>query len=122
MKSTARVVAACVLALVASAAVPRAQEKPGNGVTMPRIVREVKPSYTAEARKQGIQGTILMSVVVKDDGTVGEVTVTKSLDQEYGLDEQAVTAMKQWEFKPGTKDGKPVAVQVDVEMTFTLKR
>jgi len=47
--------------------------------------------------------------------------VTKSLDQKYGLDDQAVTAMKKWQFKPGTKDGKPVAVRVTVEMTFKLK-
>jgi len=119
MKSTARVLAACVLALVASATVARAQEVPGKGVTMPRVVRDVKPSYTPEARKERIQGRVELSVVVNDDGTVGEVAVTKSLG--YGLDEQAVIAMKQWEFKPGTKDGKPVAVRVNVEMTFTLK-
>ena len=44
-----------------------------------------------------------------------------SLDPTYGLDEQAVAAAKRWEFKPGTKDGKPVAVRVTLEMSFTLK-
>ena len=47
--------------------------------------------------------------------------VTQSLDKKYGLDDQAVKAMKQWSFKPGTKDGKPVTVRVDVQMSFTLK-
>ena len=47
--------------------------------------------------------------------------VTQSLDKEYGLDTQAVEAARQWLFKPGTKDGKPVAVRVALEMTFTLK-
>ena len=62
-----------------------------------------------------------MDVAVLEDGKVGEVKVTQSLDTEYGLDTQAVEAVKQWLFKPGTKDGKPVAVQVTIEMTFTLK-
>jgi Gram-negative bacterial TonB protein C-terminal len=47
--------------------------------------------------------------------------ITFPLDDKYGLDEQAVTAMKKWVFKPGTKDGKPVAVRVDVEMSFRLR-
>jgi len=125
MKSKIRVVAMAVLGLLVTAALVRSQEetlKPGNGVTMPQILREVKPSYTAEAVRARIQGLVGLSVVVKDDGTVGSVTVTRSLDEKYGLDEQAVSAMKQWQFKPGTKDGKPVAVRVDVEMTFTLKK
>jgi TonB family protein len=47
--------------------------------------------------------------------------VTTSLDDKYGLDEQAVTARKKWRFQPGTKDGKPVAVEVTVEMSFKLR-
>lgn len=60
--------------------------------------------------------------VVLPNGTVGDVTVVKSLDDEHGLDEQAIRATRQWQFKPGTKDGKPVAVEVTIEMTFTLKK
>ena len=88
---------------------------------MSTVIREVKPDYTSEAKQQGIQGTVELSVVVNDDGTVGEVKVTKSLDDKYDLDQQAVIAMKKWLFKPGTKDGKPVAVQVTLEMSFRLK-
>jgi protein TonB len=121
MKTVARILAVCVVASIASAALPHAQEIPGKNVTMPQVLREVKPDYTPEAKEQRIQGLVEMSVVVKDDGSVGEVTVTKSLDQKYGLDDQAVIAMKKWQFRPGTKDGKPVAVLVTVEMTFTLK-
>jgi protein TonB len=112
--------------IVAFAAAGAAQEAsraypPGDGVTVPTVVREVKPQYTTEARKARIQGVVTLGVVVAVDGTVGEVTVTQSLDQEYGLDEQAIKAVKQWRFKPGTKDGKPVPVRVSIEMTFTLK-
>jgi periplasmic protein TonB len=95
--------------------------KPGNGVSLPQVVRQVKAEYTSEAMRQMIEGTVTLDVVVKADGAVGDVNVTQSLDAVYGLDEQAVKAMKQWEFKPGTKDGKPVAVRVDVKMNFTLR-
>ena len=95
--------------------------EPGNGVTLPTVVYEVKPDYTQEAMQQKIQGTVWMSVVVLGSGDVGDVHITKSLDAEYGLDQQALKATKQWKFKPGMKDGKPVAVRVTIEMTFTLK-
>ena len=111
------------LCLMAAATLARAQEivqLPADGVTTPVIVTEVKPDYTPEAKKARIQGSVELSVVVNIDGTVGEVKVTKSLDEKYGLDQQAVNAMKKWLFKPGTKDGKPVAVRVNVEMTFRL--
>ena len=49
------------------------------------------------------------------------MTVPRALDSVYGLDKNAVAATKQWEFKPGTQDGKPVAVRVNVSITFTLK-
>jgi len=91
------------------------------GVTLPQPTRQVKAQYTAEAMRQMIEGDVLLSVVVKADGTVGTVAVKESLDSVYGLDESAVNAMKQWTFKPGTKDGKPVGVRVDVKMKFTLK-
>lgn len=90
-------------------------------VTLPVPVRSVKPGYTAAAMDARIEGKVVLDVVVLDDGKVGEVTVKESLDKEYGLDTQAVEATKQWLFKPGTKDGKPVAVRVAMEMTFTLK-
>lgn len=123
MKCLARVLPFSVLCLLTVPAALHAsgQEVTPRSKTMPTVVREVKPDYTAEARRRGIQGTVELSVVVNDDGTVGQVKVTRSLDDQYGLDEQAVSAMKKWQFKPGTKDGKPVAVQVTVEMSFKLK-
>jgi len=94
---------------------------PGTGVSLPVLQRRVQPIYTQEAKDAHIEGTVLLDAVVLADGTVGEVTVVRSLDTTYGLDEQAVNAMKQWLFTPGKKDGKPVAVRVSVEMTFTMK-
>ena len=91
------------------------------GVTLPQPTRQVKAEYTGEAMRQMIEGDVLLGVVVKADGSVGDVTVKESLDSVYGLDDNAVKAIKQWAFRPGTKDGKPVGVRVDVKMKFTLK-
>jgi TonB family protein len=93
--------------------------KIGAGVSSPVLMREVKPKYTEGAMRRKVQGTVEVEAVILQDGTVGDVRVTKSLDEE--LDQQAVSAAKQWTFKPGTKDGKPVAVQVNIELTFTLR-
>jgi len=94
---------------------------PGDGVSLPKVVKKVDATYTQEAKDAHIEGTVELSTVVRGDGTVGDVKVTRSLDTTYGLDGQAVAAMKQWTFEPGTKDGKAVAVRVAVLMTFTLK-
>lgn len=91
------------------------------GVTLPNVISEVKPQYTPEALQAKIQGTILMTAVVRTDGTPGDIEITKSLDTEYGLDKQAVTALSQWRFEPGRKDGKRVPVRVTIEMRFWLK-
>jgi TonB family protein len=96
--------------------------KPGDGVSLPVVVAEYKPSYTREAMQQGIQGSVWMDIVVSETGDVTDVKVSKSLDAEYGLDNEAVAAAYRWKFKPGMKDGKPVRVGVVVEMTFTLKK
>jgi bla regulator protein BlaR1 len=95
--------------------------RPGEGVVLPKLTYEKKPQYTKEAMDARIEGMIYLEAVVLDTGAVGEVTVVKSLDSVYGLDDAAVAAMKQWRFDPGTKDGKPVAVRIDVEMSFKLK-
>jgi len=64
---------------------------------------------------------VLLEVVVSADGAGGDVTVVKSLDAQYGLDQQAVEALKHWQWKPGTRGGEPSPVAVQVEMKFTLK-
>lgn len=116
---------AAVIALAFATTTLAAQDskffKPGNGVTLPRVIKEVKPDYTDAAKQQRISGSVWLQIVVTEKGDVGDVEVTRSLDKEYGLDDQAVTAARQWKFEPGKKDDKPVPVQVTLEMTFTLK-
>jgi TonB family protein len=93
--------------------------KPGPGLLIPTLLKEVKPTYPASKRGSGIQGMVTLDCVVLPDGTVGDVRVTQKLDPE--LDREAVRSMRQWRFTPGQKDGKPVPVQVSVEIAFTLK-
>ena len=95
--------------------------RPGNGVETPRLLREVTPKYTAEAMRAKVQGVVLVEAVVLPDGTVGDVTVIRSLDRVFGLDEEAIRAARQWRFLPGTRFGEPVAVLVTIELTFTLR-
>ena len=92
------------------------------GVTLPRLVREVKPHYTAEAMRAQIQGTAVVECVVNTRGIVVQPRIIQSVDATYGLDQEAIKAALQWEFEPGTKDGKPVNVQVAIRLTFTLKK
>ncbi|MGH9314348.1 MAG: energy transducer TonB [Vicinamibacterales bacterium] len=95
--------------------------RPGSGVETPRIVREVKPQYTADAMRAKIQGVVELEAVVLPDGTVGAVQVTRSLDRTFGLDQKAIEAVKQWRFIAGRRLGQPVPVLVTIELTFTLR-
>ncbi len=93
----------------------------GNGVTSPRLIREVKPTYTSEAMRARIQGLVKMEAIVLPDGSVGTVKVTKSLDPTFGLDKEAIRTVQQWRFEPGRRLGQPVPVLIEIEMSFTLR-
>jgi protein TonB len=95
--------------------------RPGNGVTLPRVLHEERPQYTSDAMRAKVQGTVLLECVVNPDGSVGEVQVVRSLDPTFGLDQQAVSAARKWRFAPGTRMGQPVSVLVTIELTFTLR-
>ncbi|MGH9163077.1 MAG: energy transducer TonB [Vicinamibacteraceae bacterium] len=93
--------------------------RPGSGVEPPVIVQEVKAAYTEEARRRNIIGEVLLEVVVLRDGTVGEVRMLRGLG--YGLDDQAVRAVKQWRFRPATLREVPVDVLVEVAVEFNMR-
>lgn len=95
--------------------------RPGNGVEPPRLLREVRPQYTADAMRAKVQGIVWLECIVLPDGTVGDVRVVRSLDPTFGLDQEAVKAAKQWRFIAGTRFGQPVSVIVSIELTFTLR-
>ena len=87
---------------------------------MPKLIRETKPQYTARAMQDKAQGDVLVECVVKADGTVGNTKILKS-SQHPDLDQAALDAAAKWVFEPGTRNGKPTTVAVNVTMTFTLK-
>ena len=97
----------------------REVERPGPGVTVPKLIREVKPHYSDRAKQDKVEGEVLMECVVKTDGTVGDKKVVKPLHPD--LDQAALDAVAQWLFEPGTRDGKPVNVLVTIAIAFTLK-
>jgi protein TonB len=95
--------------------------QPGNGVTTPRLLREVKPAYTSDAMRAKVQGTVLLQCVVRPDGSITDVQILRSLDSVFGLDQEAIKAARQWRFAPGTRMGQAVPVQIVIELTFTLR-
>jgi protein TonB len=90
----------------------------GGGVTAPRVIFAPDPEFSEEARKAKFQGTVVLYLVVGIDGRAHEVRIIRSLGM--GLDEKALEAIGQWKFEPGRKDGNPVAVLVNVEVSFRL--
>lgn len=93
---------------------------PGNGVSYPKVILEVKPKYTPDAMRAKLQGSVELEIVVRADGTVGDVRIVKSLDRASGLDDSAIEAAKKWLFTPGMKDGKPVDTKVFLGLDFRL--
>lgn len=94
---------------------------PGNGVSAPRLLRDVRPAYTAEAMRARIAGTVGLSCVVDRDGSVRDCRLTRSLDPRYGLDLEAIRAAQRWQFAPGRRGADPVPVRVTIEMAFSLR-
>jgi TonB family protein len=90
----------------------------GGGVSPPRPIYAPDPDYADEARRERIQGTCFLWLVVSAEGLPRDIRVKQPLG--HGLDEKAIEAVKRWRFEPAQKDGKPVAVMINVEVTFHL--
>jgi TonB family protein len=90
-------------------------------VVPPKLLHQVPPVYTTAGLRARIVGSVEVDAVVLPDGTVGQVRVVKSLDKATGLDDQALGAAREWTFKPGTLDGKPVPMIVGIVLTFSLR-
>jgi TonB family protein len=101
-----------------STTIYKAGGAPPNQVTQPRIIKNVPPDYSEEARKIKVQGTISISLVIDATGTPTQIAILRPLGM--GLDEKAIEAVSQWRFSPGTKNGIPVPVSTQIEMTFHL--
>jgi TonB family protein len=93
----------------------------GNGVTAPDLIHRTQPQYTPDAMRAKVQGLAVLSGVVGIDGTLHEIRIARSLDATFGLDQEAIACVRQWRFRPGTRQGKPAAVYVTIEVAFTLR-
>jgi protein TonB len=93
--------------------------RPGSGITPPSLQREIKPDYTEEARRRGIAGDVVLEIVVRSNGTVGDLKVLQGLGG--GLDQRAIDAVRQWRFSPARRFGTPVDVIVEVAVEFKLR-
>jgi TonB family protein len=88
------------------------------GIRAPRPLDNPSPEYSEEARRQNLEGVVVLDVIVTSAGNVETIRVTRGAG--HGLDEKAIQAVRRWTFKPATKDGKPVSVEIAVETDFHL--
>ncbi len=90
----------------------------GAGVHAPKALYAPDPEYSEAARKAHLNGSVAVAVAlaVNEKGGIDDVKVVCSTDQRF--EQNALDAIRQWQFAPGTKDGKPVAVQIFVDITF----
>src|SRR5271166_3049504 len=90
----------------------------GNGVSAPRALDTPDPEYSEEARKAKYQGVVVLWLIVGPDGKPRDIRVSRPLGM--GLDQKAIEAVQRWRFEPAMKDGRPVSVQINVEVNFRL--
>ena len=91
----------------------------GDDVSAPQVIDKVDPEYSAEARTAKHAGTVVIGLVVDSIGCVSQIRVIRSLG--LGLDEKAIEAVSKWRFRPGLKNGKPVATSATIEVNFRLE-
>jgi len=90
----------------------------GKGVIPPRLIYQIDPEFSEEARKAKYQGNCVLGLVVDANGRPTNIRVLNALGM--GLDEKAIESVKNWKFDPGKKDGHDVAVEIAVEVDFHL--
>ncbi|MGQ0734211.1 MAG: energy transducer TonB [Acidobacteriota bacterium] len=91
----------------------------GKGVTLPQVVREIRPQYPRDAMRAKLEGTVMLEGIVRTDGTVSNVRVVRSLDPR--IDAAAIKAFMNSRFRPGTVNRVPVPVLIGYEMWFGLR-
>ncbi|HEY0591723.1 MAG TPA: TonB family protein [Thermoanaerobaculia bacterium] len=97
---------------------PPGYERVGDDVKPPKVLTRVDPTYPEEARKERVQGIVIVEALIGADGVLKDVKALKELP--YGLTEAAVDAVRQWTFAPALKDGKPVPVAFNLTINFKL--
>ena len=90
----------------------------GGGIKTPARIRDVKPFYPPVARSAGVQGVVVLEVLIDASGQVSEARVLRSIPL---LDQAALDAVKQWEFMPTLLNGTPTPVLMTVTVNFSLQ-
>jgi TonB family protein len=98
---------------------PPVAAPPAPDTTRPTLISKVEPNYTDAARAAKYSGSVLLEAVVRKDGTPDAIQVVRAAG--FGLDEEAIAAIKQWRFKPATRNGEPVDFKITMEVNFNLK-
>ena len=93
--------------------------RPGSGIQAPRLLKEVRADYTEDARQRGVSGEVVLEIVVRRDGSVGDIRILQGLAG--GLNDRAILAVRQWKFSPAQRQGVPVDVIVEVAVEFKLR-
>jgi periplasmic protein TonB len=91
----------------------------GSGIEPPKLLKEFKPVYTEDARLRHLEGEVVMEIVVRRDGSVGDLRIIRGLGG--GLNERAMEAVRQWRFSPARRQASPVDVIVEVSVDFKLR-
>jgi TonB family protein len=89
-----------------------------DAVKPPRVIHQVDPSYDEASRKAKLNGHVVLTFIVQPDGKPRDIRVVKSLSP--GLDQKSIEAVSKWKFTPATKDGKPIAIEIQAETTFRI--
>lgn len=92
-----------------------------DGVSAPVPLDVRAPEYTTAAKRAKVQGVIRVQCVVRPDGACSDATIVHSLDQTFGLDEQALHAVRSWRFRPAFLGATPVSTRIVMEFTFALR-
>jgi len=107
-----------MLGVAAAGEIPRWD--PEQGISQPEVINKVNPEYPKDAREEGVQGTVVLDVVVASDGSVGDVKVVE--DPDSRLSHAATAAVVQWTFEPARDSaGTPVAVRYYLTVKFQLE-
>ncbi len=92
--------------------------RPGGGISSPKLIYSVDPEFSDEARRQKYQGVVVLSIIVDAQGQPQHIRIVRHLG--LGLDEKALEAVRQYKFRPATKENKPVPVEINIEVNFQL--
>lgn len=91
------------------------------GIKPPIFIRKVAPQYPIEGLNQKIEGYVILEAVLQHDGNVGDIKVLRSLENaKYGFEQEALAAVRQWQFIPGERDDVPTDVRMTLKIDFAL--